>query len=134
MNLSKIENILNKLINKSIKKNEVPVAAIIVKKDKIISKAYNKVNNTNNVLNHAEIIAIIKASKKIKNWRLNDCEMYVTLEPCSMCKEVIKKSRIKKVIYFCKQNNEKTEKNPIFQYKENKTFSNKLKDFFIEKR
>lgn len=134
MDLAKIERILNKLIDKSIKKNEVPVATIIVRNNKIISKAYNKVNHTNNILNHAEILAIIKASKKIKNWRLSDCELYVTLEPCSMCKEVIKKSRIKKTFYFTVQNEEKTEKDPIFEYIENNTFSNKLKDFFIDKR
>ena len=82
---------LNKLINKAIKKNEVPVACIITKDNKIIAKSYNKTVKTNNILDHAEIIAIKKASKKLHNWRLNDCTMYVSLEPCNMCKEIIKK-------------------------------------------
>ena len=92
MNENKILNELNKLLNKAIKHNEVPVAALIIYKNKIISKAYNKVNKKNNILNHAEIIAIKKASKKLKNWRLNDCILYVTLEPCDMCKSIIKKN------------------------------------------
>lgn len=134
MELVKIEEELNKLINKAIKKNEVPVAAIIIKDNKIIARGYNKVNKYNNILNHAEIIAIKKASKKIHNWRLNNCEMYVTLEPCSMCREIIKKSRIEKVFYFINQNEEKTEKDPNFKYIENLKFTRKLKDFFIDKR
>ena len=73
-----IINELNKLMDKAIKKNEVPVACIITKDNKILAKAYNKTNKTNNILDHAEIIAIKKASKKIKNWRLNDCIMYIS--------------------------------------------------------
>lgn len=131
----KIEITLYKLIQKAIKNDEVPVGAIIINKNnKIIAKAYNKVNKTNNILNHAEIICINKASKKIKNWRLNNCTMYVTLEPCSMCKEIIKKSRLNKVIYYSKQNDYLTENNPTFIYKENKLFSEKLKNFFKSKR
>lgn len=91
---------LLKLVKKSLKKNEVPVSALIVKDDKIISKAYNQRNKYKNVLNHAEIIAITKASKKLKDWRLNNCDLYVTLKPCSMCTEIIKQSRIKNVYYL----------------------------------
>ena len=121
---------LEQLMDKAIKKNEVPVACIIVKDDKIIAKAYNKTVKTNNVLDHAEIIAIRKASKKLNNWRLNDCKLYVSLEPCDMCKEVIKKSRISEVIYYSKQNNNKTEKDIEYKYIENDNISNKLSDFF----
>ena len=121
---------LNKLMDKAIKDNEVPVACIIVRDNKIISKAYNKTNKTNNILDHAEIIAIKKASKKIHNWRLNDCKLYVSLEPCDMCKEVIKKSRISEVIYYSKQNNNKTEKNVGYKYIEEKEISDKLTTFF----
>ena len=103
---------LNKLVDKAVKKKEVPVAALIVKDGKIIAKAYNKVNKTNNILDHAEIICIRKASKRLNNWRLNDCELCVTLEPCSMCSEIIKKSRIGKVYYILSQNEHETEKNP----------------------
>ena len=121
---------LKQLMNKAAKKNEVPVACIIVKDDKIIAKAYNKTVKTNNILDHAEIIAIRKASKKLHNWRLNDCKLYVSLEPCDMCKEVIKKSRISEVIYYSKQNNNKTEKDIEYKYIENKDISNKLSTFF----
>ena len=126
---------LDKLNNKALKENEVPISALIVKNDQIISKSYNKVNKTNNILNHAEIIAIKKASKKINNWRLNDCDLYVTLEPCAMCKEIINKSRIKNVYYFIEQNENKTESNTKFtKIEDNNEFSSKLKQFFKEKR
>ena len=125
-----IINELNKLMDRAIKKNEVPVACIITKDNKIIAKSYNKTVKTNNILDHAEIIAIKKASKKLHNWRLNDCTMYVSLEPCSMCKEIIKKSRIKEVIYYSKQNDNKTEKDLDYKYINNKEISNKLTNFF----
>jgi tRNA(adenine34) deaminase len=80
----------------------VPVGAVIVKNNKIISKAYNKKEKTKNVTKHAEIIAISKACKKIKNWRLDECEIYVTMEPCMMCCGAIEQSRIKKIIYGVK--------------------------------
>ena len=134
MNISIIEKNLEKLINKAIKKEEVPVAALIIKNNKIISKAYNKVNKTNNILMHAEVIAIRKASKKLNNWRLNNCDLYVTLEPCSMCREIIKKSRINNVYYYSKQNNDKTESNVKYNYINNNLFSTKLTNFFKNKR
>ncbi len=85
--------------NKSFKKNEVPVGCVIVKNDKIIAKAHNIKEKKQNVLYHAELVAIKKASKKLKNWRLNNCELYVTLQPCPMCSSAIKQSRISKVYY-----------------------------------
>lgn len=78
---------------------EVPVGAVIVKNNKIIAKGYNEKELKSNVTKHAEIIAISKACSKLKSWRLNDCTMYVTLEPCPMCAGAIMESRIKKV-YF----------------------------------
>lgn len=125
---------LNKLMDKAIKKNEVPVACIITKDNKIIAKAYNKTLKTNNILDHAEIIAIKKASKKLHNWRLNECNMYISLEPCSMCIEVIKKSRISNVIYYSKQNNNKTESAPNYKYIKNSVISDKLTNFFKKLR
>ena len=92
--------ILLKLAKKASKKNEVPISALIVKDGKIISKAYNKRERNNNVLDHAEIIAIKKASKKLKDWRLFDCDLYVTLKPCGICENVIKQSRISNVYYL----------------------------------
>ena len=84
---------------KAYKKNEIPIGCIIVKNNKIIAKAYNKREKNNKIVDHAELIAITKANKKIKNWRLDDCTMYVTMEPCMMCCGAIEQSRIKKVIY-----------------------------------
>ena len=121
---------LKKLNLKAIKNGDVPISALIVKDNKIIAKAYNNIVKTNNILNHAEIIAIRKATKAINNWRLNDCILYVTLEPCDMCKEIIKKSRIKEVIYFSPQNQHKTESNPIYNYYNYDDFSIELKKFF----
>lgn len=85
--------------NKARKKGEVPVGAVIVKNGKIISRGHNKREQKKNSLYHAEIIAIDKACKKLKNFRLEECEMYVTLEPCLMCAGAIIQSRIKKVVY-----------------------------------
>ena len=82
---------------KAYKKEEVPVGVVIVKENEIIARAYNQKEGKNNPIKHAEIIAIEKACKKINNWRLNDCEMYVTLEPCPMCAGAIINSRIKKI-------------------------------------
>ena len=82
---------------KAYKKLEVPVGAIILKDGKIIARAYNQKESKTDTTKHAEILAIQKASKKLKSWRLIDCEMYVTLEPCTMCAGAIIHSRIKKV-------------------------------------
>lgn len=82
---------------KAYDKGEVPVGAVIVKDDKIIAKAHNLKEIKNDTTKHAEILAIQKASKKLNSWRLENCEMYVTLEPCSMCAGALIQSRIKKV-------------------------------------
>ena len=79
--------------------DETPVGAVIVLDDKIIARGYNKRETKKNALMHAEIIAIDKACKKIGAWRLSECDMYVTLEPCPMCSGAIINSRIKK-LYF----------------------------------
>lgn len=82
---------------KAYSKLEVPVGAVIVKDGKIIARAHNQKESKTDTTKHAEILAIQKASKKLKSWRLIDCEMYVTLEPCTMCAGAIIHSRIKKV-------------------------------------
>ena len=82
---------------KAYQKLEVPVGAVIVKDGKIIARAHNQKETKTDTTKHAEILAIQKASKKLKSWRLIDCEMYVTLEPCTMCAGSIINSRIKKV-------------------------------------
>ena len=82
---------------KAYRKLEVPVGAVIVKDGKIIARAHNQKETKTDTTKHAEILAIQKASKKLESWRLIDCEMYVTLEPCSMCAGAIINSRIKKI-------------------------------------
>ena len=82
---------------KAAQKLEVPVGCIIVKDGKIIARAHNQKETKTDTTKHAEIIAIQKASKKLEAWRLLDCEMYVTLEPCSMCAGAMIQARIKKV-------------------------------------
>lgn len=84
---------------KAYDKLEVPVGAVIVKDGKIIARAYNQKEEKHDTTNHAEILAIKKASKKLESWRLTDCDMYVTLEPCSMCAGALIQARIRKV-YF----------------------------------
>ena len=76
---------------------EVPIGCVIVYKDKIIGRGYNRRMTDKNALSHAELNAIKKANKVLDDWRLDDCEMYVTLEPCSMCAGALIQSRIKKV-------------------------------------
>lgn len=93
---------------KAFKKNEIPVGAIIVKNNKIIAKCHNDRQKKNNVLGHAEIKAVLKAEKKLKDWRLNGCDMYVTLEPCEMCSIIIKESRIDNVYFLIKQKERST--------------------------
>ena len=127
--------------------NEVPVGAIIVQNNEIIAKAHNLKRSTNNIMNHAEIISIIEASNYVGDWRLNDCEMYVTLEPCAMCAGAIVQSRIKKIYVGAESNIESnkiiikeilqnTEYNHLveIEYLNNKDCSNILTNFFNNKR
>ncbi len=84
---------------KAEKHGEVPIGAVIVKGDKIIARGHNTREAKKNALCHAEIIAINKACKKLKSWRLSDCDLYVTLEPCPMCMGAIINSRIKRIVF-----------------------------------
>ena len=77
---------------------DVPIGCVIVKDDKIIARGYNKRNAKKTTLAHAELLAIEKASKKLGDWRLEECTMYITLEPCQMCAGAIVQARIPKVI------------------------------------
>lgn len=79
--------------------DEVPVGAVIVLDGKVIARGFNKREINNDPLGHAEIIAIKKASKKLKTWRMTECEIYVTVEPCAMCAGAIMWSRFKRIIY-----------------------------------
>lgn len=87
-----------KQAKKAYKLTEVPIGCIIVCGDKIIARGYNKRNTKKNALAHAELIAIHKASKATGDWRLEECTMYVTLEPCQMCAGAIVQARMKRVV------------------------------------
>ena len=87
-----------KQARKAYELGEVPIGCVIVYEDKIIGRGYNRRNTDKNTLSHAEITAINKASKKMGDWRLENCTLYVTLEPCQMCAGAIIQSRITKVV------------------------------------
>ncbi len=82
---------------KAFETNEVPVGAVIVENGKIIARGYNQKESKNSAIYHAEIIAILEACQKKNNWRLENCDIYITLEPCPMCASAIKQSRINNV-------------------------------------
>lgn len=133
----KILNALEKLTLKAIKKDEVPVACVIVRNSKIISKTYNQKKSKNDPMAHAEILAIKKACKKIKTWNLKDCELYTTLKPCKMCEMVINEARLKK-IYYIVDNNKVVNNKMIITKINNQSLENKyaniLSTFFKNKR
>ena len=110
---------------KAYDKLEVPVGAVIVKDGKIIARAHNLKETKLDTTKHAEILAIQKASKKLKSWRLLDCEMYVTLEPCSMCAGAIINSRIKK-IYIGTLDEKTGAAGSVFNLFEDYTFNHKV--------
>ncbi len=87
---------------KSAALDEVPVGAVVVKDGKVIAKGHNLREKTKDPTSHAEIVAIRKACKKLGSWRLEDCTMYVTIEPCSMCAGTLLWTRIKKIVYGAK--------------------------------
>jgi len=87
---------------KAFKEDEVPVGCVIVKDEKIIARAHNRKEKKNCAVFHAEIECINKATRKLDNWNLKGCELYVTLEPCMMCTGAIVNSRIDKVFFGCK--------------------------------
>ena len=86
---------------KAYEKDEIPVGAIVVKEGKVIGRGYNQREMLNDPTAHAEIIAITAAANTIEDWRLNDCVLYVTKEPCAMCAGAIINSRLKMVVFGC---------------------------------
>lgn len=136
------EKILKLLYKKSLKayrKNEVPVSAVLLRDNKIISTAYNNKNIKYNALLHAEILCLQKAYKKLKRWNLSDCILYVSLEPCDMCKQLIHESRINKVYYLQKRgelNNKynKTQYEQMFVEGGDNDFDELMSNFFHKLR
>ena len=130
-------NVALSLAKKAYRKNEVPVGALIIKNNKIIAKAYNKKESKRNPICHAELIAISKACKKLKTWHLDDCILYVTLEPCMMCSGAIEQSRIKQVFYGTENYNSGYMSKLSTVYSKNLNNNNcnvLLKKFFKSKR
>ena len=87
------------LAQKAADEDEVPVGALVVKEGVIIAEAYNQKEKTQLVTKHAEIIALEKACERLKSWRLRDCILYVSLEPCLMCAGAIYQTRLSRVVY-----------------------------------
>jgi len=98
----KFMKIALKEAQKASEKDEVPVGAAIVFRDKILAKAHNLRQSSHDPTAHAEVLAIRKAAKKLGDWRLEGCEIYVTKEPCPMCAGAIQQARFAKLIYGCK--------------------------------
>ena len=131
---------------KALNKDEVPIGAVIVKDGKIVARGRNSREKSQNALKHAEIIAINKACKRLKSWRLDGCEIYVTLEPCPMCAGAIANARISKVVYGAKETtsednlcelilkSNRLNHKPNIEYRENKFCKDILQDFFKNKR
>jgi len=133
--MNKYMELAFKEANKSIKTDDVPVGAVIVENGKIIAKAHNTKERKKMVTRHAEINVVEKACKKKKNWYLNDCELYVTLEPCKMCMGAIEQSRIKTVIFAAPRDKNNNLKMPKMKQGEGVENSRKiLKSFFENKR
>lgn len=119
---------------------EIPVGCVIVYKNEVIACGYNEKESKNSAIRHAEIVAIEEACGKLGTWHLDDCDLYVTLEPCMMCLGAIIEARIKNV-YFGTRNNSKQmyDKNKIkgvvkLSFVDNDACSKILSDFFVNKR
>lgn len=141
-----MDTIINKLLELSTiayEHNEVPISAVVVDESgTIIGEGYNKRIELNDLTAHAEVLALKEAANKLGDWRLNNCDLYATLEPCNMCKEIIKEARIKNVYYLVKK-----DENKLGYYKTNmcsintitnadriEEYKQQLSNFFESKR
>lgn len=134
--IKQIVNKLEKLNKKALENGDVPVSCVIVKNNKIIASAYNKKYKNKSPFDHAEILAIKKACKKLNTTNLIECELYVSLYPCKMCQGAIEESRIKKVYYIL---NKTKEINNIIRYEQmyaakKEVFFKEIQEFFKDKR
>ena len=101
--IEKFMDLAIKEAEKAKAKDEVPIGAIIVKDGLVVAKAHNLIEKNQDATAHAEMLAIKKASKKLKSWRLDGCEIFITLEPCPMCAGAIVNARIERVYYGAKE-------------------------------
>ena len=132
---------------KALLEDEVPIGCVLVMNDEVVATGYNTREKDHFITSHAEINAIREANKKLNSWRLSECTLYVTLEPCSMCASCIQQARIKRVVYGAidekngalgglydlflipKQNHY-----PLISFIENDECKNILKEYFSKKR
>ena len=126
--------LLYKLALKAFRNGDIPVAAILIKNDKIVATGYNNRHKKGYVLGHAEVNAIIKAEKKLKDFRLDGYTMITTLKPCKMCQAVIEASRVSKVYYILegKDDNSYPQANYVKLYKIDQKFIKNYFDLFNE--
>ena len=134
------------MAKKASERGEVPVGAVIVKNGRVISLAGNERENTHDATSHAEIVCIRQACEKLGSWHLDDCEIYVTLEPCPMCMGALINSRIKKITFGAKDpkagacgsvinlNSYPLNHKPEIEYTNSDECKNILSDFFKQKR
>jgi tRNA(adenine34) deaminase len=115
---------------------DIPIGAIVVKNNKIIGRGHNDRLNTPDVTNHAEIIAIREAEKNLNDWRLDGCDLYVSLYPCDMCLEVAKASRVDNIYFLLERDNKNKYNSTIINQVEDdvsrETYKNMLSTFFKE--
>lgn len=129
-----IEEVI-KEAKKSLKSDDVPIGAIIVQNGKIIGRGHNTREKQKLITRHAEINALEQACKNKKDWYLNDCEIYVTLEPCPMCLNALAQARIAKIYYLTSRDKMEHVKDPIKEQCEGAEVAQKLlRDFFKAKR
>ncbi|MCL2587728.1 MAG: nucleoside deaminase [Firmicutes bacterium] len=121
------------MARKAGRKGEVPIGAVIVRNDKVIAKAYNRRERTQNALAHAEVLAIDKACRRLRSWRLDDCDIYVTLQPCQMCIGAIINARIRHLYYGAATTTDLNHTTPETLI-DTPECSEILKQFFLEKR
>ncbi len=136
--MNKYMEIALKEARKSLKTDDIPIGAVIVENDKIIAKGHNTREKNHIITHHAEINAVESACKKKKTWHLSDCEIYITLEPCPMCLEILKQAHIK-TIYYAAEAKKKVNYKPIPKIKiknveKNKESEKLITEFFKNKR
>ena len=117
----------------------VPVGCVIVKNNEVLATTHNTKNTSNIAINHAEILAIMEASKKLNSWYLNECDLYVTLKPCEMCMAAIGEARIGKVYYLLDSNyennlSENINKIELIKLDEDTNYNVLISNFFKEIR
>lgn len=135
-------NKLNELAKQASREQEIPIACLIVHEDQIVGQGKNTRETTNDIHGHAEINAINDATKRLGSWKLDDCVMYISTEPCLMCYGAIKQARIKKVYVASKQDDNKKQSFSCYIKDDhlvdyslvNEESQNIIKDFFIRKR